>query len=167
MKSFYFNLNYEVERIKQTNTEKKGIAMGMLRMGATMQQIADEYNVHPSTVSRWRQKLWAEGSVERKPGTGHTTKTTELENFRLIHDVKSHPLKTLTASMRDTQYQCSLQTASRIAHREGLSCHRAVCKRPLTDVMKQRRLDWAHQRVHWGLDEWSQFVFSNEKTFLS
>ena len=46
--------------------------------------------------------------------------------------------------------------------RRGYSRHISWSKLPLTDAQKILRLEWAHQHLHYNLQDWAQIVWSDE-----
>ena len=99
------------------------MAVGMVRAGQSMRQVAVRFRVEPSTISRLMRKFRLRGNVKQAPGGGRKRKTTPQVDRRIVHHVRSNPFITSTsvnATVRTWGVQVSSRTIRRRVNEAGL-----------------------------------------------
>lgn len=66
-------------------------ALQAVQAGKTYREVADQFHVHPGTLSKWKQRFQETGNVETRRGTGKRCKLTEEERERLVEFFRQHP----------------------------------------------------------------------------
>ncbi|KAL7837651.1 hypothetical protein SRHO_G00273620 [Serrasalmus rhombeus] len=115
-------------------------AIGQLQAGVPQNQVAALFGVSPSTISKLKAKFHITGDVRDRLRSGHPKKTTPPED------------RFLTLSVLRL-------------HAANLQSHRAARRPSMTALRRQARLRWCQQHVHWNLNMWRNFMFSDVSRF--
>lgn len=96
---------------------------------------------------------------KRRGRCGRKRKTTPRSD-RKIRSIcvanRKKSVTSLTQMVRESGVDVSRRTVQRRLAEEGLIAHRPAKKPKLTPAMKKRRLAWAREHQHWGMDDWSK-----------
>ncbi|GFW57732.1 transposable element Tcb2 transposase [Trichonephila clavipes] len=109
------------------------------------------------------------GSAGRRPGQGRRRATTPNKDRYLVLTARRYRNMNailLQQHLRSaTGTTVSIQTVRNRLHGVGLYARRPmVCVR-LTSRHHRDRREWATEHVNWRINEWSNFLFSNESRF--
>ena len=134
----------------------------------TVREIAVLTGVHYSTVSRIVSKFNDTGSTKpsRKGRSGRKSVTTAREKRMIISQSKIDPRLTANDLRIRTNVNASNRTVRRILTKVGRFARRPLKKQLLTAAMKKKRLQWAKEYRHWGVEQWRKVLFSDETHFF-
>lgn len=144
------------------------MAIGMINAGQTQAEVAANFNVSPSVISRLLSRHAENGDVSERPRSGRPRVTGQAEDRYLTVAARREPLSTcriLAQRLRNaTGSQISLSTTRRRLAEVHLSSRRLLRRVPLTVAHRRQRLAWARERVHW-VEEWKSVLFTDESRY--
>ena len=152
------------------NEHSRHEAIGMLRAGASVRQVAGAFGVHYSTVYRLQQRLQVTGTVADRPRAGAPRITTPRQDRAIRRQHLQDRFQTAASTARATQGQRGGPISSRTVRRQ-LADANIRCRRPhrgpiLTDHHRRERRVWAANRGFLGRGTaWRDVVFSDESRF--
>ena len=122
-------------------------AIGMLRAGASVRQVAGAFGVHYSTVYRLQQRQQMTGTVADRPRAGAPRVTTPRQDRAIRRQHLQDWFQTAASTSRATQGQRGGPISSRTVRRQ-LADANIRCRRPfrgpiLTDRHSRERRVWA------------------------
>ncbi|GBO01913.1 Transposable element Tc1 transposase [Araneus ventricosus] len=127
----------------------------------TEREIAAKLEIPPSTVHYWLTKR------EPTKKTGRHRKTDERTDQLILRTSESDPFLPATVIKRQLGLPCSSETVRRRLKEQGLK-NRAVATKPfLKEIHRKKRLDFAMYYINYGLHNWFETIFSDEKIFSS
>ena len=157
----------EMVRLSQLD---RGRAIALILQGRSQRDVAQQFGVHESTISRLVQRLRATGRLTGRPRSGRPRVTTQRQNrrIRLVH--LRNRLRTATETAREIGTQ-----GRRVCPRTVRNRLREFYLRPrrpyvgpnLTPRRRQRRMQWlrAHAPNRFRLSDWRRVMFSDESRF--
>jgi transposase len=137
-----------------------------LKSGRKISDLATEFGVGKSTVSRIKKKWEYERSIKRKAGSDRPKATNEDQDTQLINFLRQNPINTAANAINETRFPASRSTAARRIAGSELDNYYAARKPFLTNLHKEQRVGFALQYLH-EEDFLNRVVFSGEKTFKS
>ena len=143
-------------------------AIGMLRGHLSKSTVARRMNVHPSTIGRLEERFRTTGRTRDRPRTGQPRVTTQRQDAFLRQLHLRNRFLTPSASSRQVvgrRGQVSVDTVRRRLRAAGLHARRPYVGPILTNVHRQRRVQWAALHRRWARRRWSEVVFSDESRF--
>ena len=154
-------------RRKLTSAEANR-AIGMLQSSRTQQNVAQEFNVSQSVISRLQTRFNATGSVAERPRVGGPRKTTAAEDRYVTLNARRNPRSTcrhLSQTLFNaTRTQVSIETIRRRLNDANLRSRRLLRRVPLTPHHMRTRLQWARDHVNW-VNEWRSVLFTDESRY--
>jgi hypothetical protein len=150
---------------KHTCVWRKAMAVGKVLAGKSQGEVAVEFNVKQSTISRWVQRYSTEGNCEKHRGSGLTCKTTEKDNYRLVQYFQEphRRFNSLRKAMRATNFPGYYNVAW--MRREGRRRRRAAKKRLLTQDHEIAGLQWCNAWANMHPQDFHRYIWTDEKTF--
>lgn len=145
-------------------------AIVQIEAGRSYQDIAIEFGVHKSTISRLHHRYAATGSVDDRPRPGQPRVTTERQDraIRLSH--LRQRFRTATETARGTvgrnRPRISPRTVRRRLRSVGLRCRRPYHGARLTRDHRQLRTRWAVAHGRWRRREWEDVLFTDESKIM-
>ena len=143
-------------------------AIGMLRAGMPLADIAIHFLVCKKTINRLAHRYNLTGEVVDRPRSGRPRKTTAAED-RMIRTIHLRQ-RTRTACQTAREWVGHNDITRHIVRRRlksfGIRCRRPVKKFGLTGWHRARRLNGAITYRRWTLRQWSDLIFSDESVFL-
>jgi len=142
-------------------------AIGHIEAGRRFQDVAVEFGVNKSTISRLHRRYTETGSVDDRPRPGQPRVTTVRQDrvIRLSHLRNRFLNATVTA--RNTAGRKRPTISARTVRRRlldaGLRCRRPYHGARLTAVHRRNRLHWAVAHARLRNRQWSNVLFSDEK----
>ena len=126
------------------SNDERNQALGMVRCGRSVRQIARAMNCHPSTISRLLQRLEETGSVKDRPRPGQPRKTSNADdrsiNLRMLRN-RTVTAKRLQQDLRqERQVRVSTDTIRRRLRSSGFRAFRPY--RALSSPLHTKRRDW-------------------------
>ena len=142
-------------------------AIGMLR-AMTCKDVAAHFNVDRKTIERLRVKYRRTGDVADLPRPGAPRKTDAAEDRFIVTSHRRDRFKCAAETSRNWvgRHQISYKTVLRRLSARGIKCRRPVSKQRLSDRHRAARLTWATRYRRWTQQQWSNIIFSDEKTFV-
>ena len=137
--------------------------------GRSQGDVAQQFGVHESTISRLVQRLRATGRLTDRPRSGRPRVTTQRQDrrIRLVHLRNSLRTATETArGYRNTWPSCVSKDRNRLREFD-LRPRRPYVGPNLTPRRRQRRMQWlrAHAPNWFRLADWRRVMFSDESRF--
>ena len=144
-------------------------AIGMLNAGMRPINVARNFNVHLSTITRLRERFRTTGRTEDHPRSGRPRCTTQRQDQYLtlthLRD-RFRPATVTAATTRGRRNRrISSQTVRNRLHERGLYARRPYTGSVLTPRHRHARLLWAAAHQRWRRNQWNQIVFSDESRF--
>lgn len=143
-------------------------AIGMLQAGRRQIEVAAEFHVTQSVISRLWRRYRATGEVRNQHrGNGRIT-TAVQDRYIQLSARRNH---TCTARLLQNQFQqtygvlISDQTIRNRLHEVHLRSRRPLRVPPLTRGNRGERLLWAQEHRNWTNEQWAHVLFSDESRF--
>lgn len=134
-----------------------------------MQDVALEFGVATSTISRIVSRYREQGDINREVGSGRPRKTTPRQDREIRKQVKVHPLKT---AVEVTDYvnehlevNVGVHTVRRRLRESELYARRPAKKPYISSINRKKRLDFAKRHMHWTSEQWAKVLWSDESKF--
>ena len=138
----------------------------MLEGGLAVNEVAIQLHVPPRTLWRWRARFQTHGEVERLPGSGRPSRTSQRSDRRLVRLSRQNPFASSRQLLVDWEEPVSWRTVCRRLRRAGLFSRRPLTRTLLTPQHRRARLQWAMRRCHFQEAQWRRIVFTDESRFL-
>ena len=158
----------EMVRLSQLD---RGRAIALILQGRSQRDVAQQFGVHDSTISRLVQRLRATGRLTDRPRSGRPRVTTQHQDrrIRLVH--LRNRLRTATETAREVigthgRRVCPRTVRNRLREFD-LRPHRPYVGPNITPRRRQRRMQWlrAHAPNRFQLADWRRVIFSDESRF--
>ena len=144
-------------------------AIGMLRAGTPQTDVAQHFNVHPSTVSRLRRRYQVTGRVEDRPRPGVQRVTTGRQDRYIVMQHLRRRFQTAVQTANNTIGSRGRSISSRTVRRRlaaaGIRSRRPYQGQILTHNHRLQRQRWAAAGGFLGNVGWRNVVFSDESRF--
>ena len=146
----------------------RGRAIALILQGRSQHDVAQQFGVHESTISRLVQRLRATCRLTDRPRSGRPHVTTQRQDrcIRLVH---------LLNRLRTDAREVIGTHGHRVCPRTVRNCLQEFDLRPrrpymgpnLTPRRRQRRIQWlrAHAPKRFRLADWEVVMFSDELRF--
>lgn len=144
----------------------KAKVVAHLENGRTIVDVAAEFGVVKSSISRIKRRWENEQTLKRKAGSGRPRATTAQEDEEMINFLRENPLSSAVEAIEHTNFPATKSTACRRIKNSELQCYYAARKPFLTNFHKEERVGFALQFLN-REDIWNRVIFSDEKTFKS
>ncbi|GFT70757.1 transposable element Tc1 transposase [Trichonephila clavipes] len=146
----------------------RGRIIGKLEEGRSVTNVAAEFGIAHSIVSRlWRQ-FQTTGTAIRGFSSGRPRGTTPADD-RYIKQARRNRRQTAGEIARHTTQATgrpiSRFTVARRLHGGGLFARRPVRCAPLTPAHRRRRSLWCREHRNWRDNEWGRVLFTDESRF--
>ena len=164
---YCLSLLREMVRLSQLD---RGRAIALILQGRSQRDVALQFGVHGSTISRLVQRLRATGRLTERPRSGRPRVTTQRQDrrIRLVHLINR--LRTTTETAREIgthgRRVCPRTVGNRLREFD-LRPRRPYVGPDLTPRRRQRRMLWlrAHAPNRFRLADWRRVMFSDESRF--
>ncbi|GFX70288.1 transposable element Tcb2 transposase [Trichonephila clavipes] len=145
----------------------RGRIIGKIEEGRKITDVAREFDIAHSVVSRLWMSFKTTGMCSRWHGGGSVRSTTPAEDRYIVLSAKRNRRTTaqqvanhfLAASGK----QISRKTVARRLRGRGLYARRPVECVPLTRQHRTARLQWCREHHNWTKQDWTCVLFSDEK----
>ncbi|GFV38331.1 transposable element Tcb2 transposase [Trichonephila clavipes] len=148
----------------------RGRIIGKIEEGRKITDVAREFDIAHSVVSRMWKSFKTTGMCSRRPGGGHVRSTTPAEDRYIVLSAKRN--RRTTAQQVTNQFlaasgkQISRKTLARRLRGLGLYARRFVVCVPLTRQHRTARLQWCCEHHNWTEQDWACVLFSEESRFI-
>lgn len=120
-------------RVPGMTLDRRQMAIGMLNAGVTAREVARQFNVNESTISRLKTRYQLTGNVKDMPRSGRPRKTTLAEDRYIV------------VTSRRNRFMCSRRLAESVRNATGTR----VCDRTVRNRLRAARLHG--RRPHVGI----------------
>ncbi|GFW88115.1 HTH_Tnp_Tc3_2 domain-containing protein [Trichonephila clavipes] len=141
----------------------------MIEEGRKITDVAREFDIAHSVVSRLWKSFKTTGMCSRRHGGGRVRSTTPAEDRYIVLSAKRN--RRTTAQQVANQFlaasrkQISRKTVARRLRGGGLYALRPVVCVPLTTQHHTARLQWCREHHNWTEQDWACVLFSDESRF--
>ncbi|KAJ4442807.1 hypothetical protein ANN_04400 [Periplaneta americana] len=131
--------------------------------GQSLRQVAREFEVSPSVVTRLLNRHRETGQYCRRPGQGRKCKTSP-QNDRYIALPALRQRKKTARDLQNDLYmtygiRVSDQTVRNRLRKENIRPKNSVKKQRLTNEHKAARLKFAENHADWNMNQWEYVLF--------
>ncbi|GFW97015.1 transposable element Tc1 transposase [Trichonephila clavipes] len=137
----------------------RGRIIGKIEEGRKITDVAREFDITHSVVSRLWKSFKTTGMCSRRHGGGRVRSTTPAE------DIYRPISKKEQAHHSSAGKQISRKTVARRLRGGGLYARRPVVCVPLTRQHRTARLQWCREHHNWNEQDWACVLFSDESRF--
>ncbi|GFW90224.1 hypothetical protein TNCV_2120911 [Trichonephila clavipes] len=147
----------------------RGRIIGKIEEGRKITDVAREFDIAHSVVSRLWKSFKTTGMCSRRHGGGRIRNTTPAEDRYIVLSAKRN--RRTTAQQVANQFlaasgkQISRKTVARRLRGGGLYARRPVVCVPLTRQHRTARLQWCREHHNWTEQDWACVLFSDESRF--
>ncbi|GFX39957.1 transposable element Tcb2 transposase [Trichonephila clavipes] len=147
----------------------RGRIIGKIEEGRKITDVAREFDIAHSVVSRLWKSFKTTGMCSRRHGGGRVRSTTPAEDRYIVLSAKRN--RRTTAQQVANQFlaasgkQISRKSVARRLREEGLYARRPVVCVPLTRQHRTARLQWCREHHNWTEQDWACVLFSDESRF--
>ena len=144
-------------------------AIAQLRgLGHSGSKISSAVDVPKSTVNRIIREITDRGAVNRVKGSGRPRITTASEDERIVLSVKrDRGITSKEICKKLVHLQVSDKTIRRrIGELTNLKSCLKVRKPFVRPTNRKRRIRWCMDRLHYTIEQWSNFLWSDESPFV-
>ncbi|GFU95464.1 transposable element Tcb1 transposase [Trichonephila clavipes] len=148
----------------------RGRIIGKIEEGRKITDVAREFDIAHSAVSRLWKSVKTTGMCSRRHGGGRVRSTTPAEDRYIVLSAKTN--RRTTAQQVANQFlaasgkQISRKTVARRLRGGGLYKRRPVVCVPLTRQHRTARLQWCREHHNWTEQDWALVLFSDESRFI-
>jgi transposase len=140
----------------------RGKIVGAAQSGKTHTQIAITQKWARSTVQSTLSLDLYRNEGESQPRSGRPKTYTEREERSILRQVRLHPKCTYADVRRACLIKLCDSTLKRILKKHGITNWRAKQRPALTEEHAAKRLAWCIERIHWSVEEWRKYMWSDE-----
>ncbi|GFS56617.1 transposable element Tcb1 transposase [Trichonephila clavipes] len=147
----------------------RGRIIVKIEEGRKITDVAREFDIAHSVVSRLWKSFKTTGMCSRRHGGGRIRSTTPAEDRYIVLSAKRN--RRTTAQQVANQFlaasgkQISRKTLARRFRGGGLYARRPVVYVPLTRQHRTARLQWYREHPNWTEQDWACVLFSDESRF--
>ncbi|GFX31242.1 transposable element Tc1 transposase [Trichonephila clavipes] len=147
----------------------RGRIIGKIEEGLKITDVAREFDIAHSVVSRLWKSFKTTGMCSRRHGGSRVRSTTPAEDRHIVLSAKRNGCT--TAQQVANQFlaasgkQISRKTVARRLRRGVLYARRPVVCVPLTRQHRTARLNWCREHHNWTEQDWACVLFSDESRF--
>ncbi|GFW94843.1 HTH_Tnp_Tc3_2 domain-containing protein [Trichonephila clavipes] len=147
----------------------RGRIIGKIEEGRKITDVAREFDIAHSVVSRLWKSFKTTGMCSRRHGGGRVRSTTPAKTDISSYQQKEQAHhssaggKSVSCCLR--KKQISRKTVARRLRGGGLYARRPVVCVPLTRQHRTARLQWCREHHNWTEQDWTCVLFSDESRF--
>ncbi|GFV23369.1 sodium-dependent serotonin transporter [Trichonephila clavipes] len=147
----------------------RGRIIGKIEEGRKITDVAREFDIAHSVVSRLWKSFKTTGMCSRRHGGGRVRSTTPAEDRYIVLSAKRN--RRTTAQQVENQLFAasgkliSRKTVARRFRGGGLYARRPVVCVPLSRQHRTARLQWCREHHNWTEQDWACVLFSDESRF--
>ena len=148
--------------LRKLSDEERARALGRMVAGIHPQDVANQFNVHPSTIIRLRDRHRATGTVSERPRSGRPKVTTQHEDRYIAVTVARRRFvdgPSLERIFRQQQgpgaRRISVQTVRNRVRASGFSSRKPAKKPQLSQRHRALRRQFCARHGRWNRQQWS------------
>ncbi|GFU68921.1 transposable element Tcb1 transposase [Trichonephila clavipes] len=147
----------------------RGRIIGKIEEGRKITDVAREFDIAHSVVSRLWKSFKTTGMCSRRHGGGRVRSTTPAEDRYIVLSAKRNRRTTVQQVANQFLAASGKQMSRKIVARHlrggGLYARRPVVCVPLTRQHRTARLQWCREHHNWTEQDWACVLFSDESRF--
>lgn len=147
------------------SVQLKKLIISDYKKGFSQKDICKKFSLNKSTVSFIINKFKVNGTVETYHRGGRPKATTQLEDSRILIELKKYPDKSASSVVKALNLKVSSRTVQRRACAGGLRSYRAAKKPFISRKNRLKRLQFARDHINWSMKRWKTVLFSDESKF--
>ena len=158
--------------LRKLSDEERARALGRMEAGIHPQDVANQFNVHRSTIIRLRDRHRATGTVSDRPRSGRPKVTTQHEDRYIAVTVARRRFvdgPSLERMLRQQRgpgaRRISVQTVRNRVRASGFSSKKPAKKPQLSQRLRALRRQFCARHGRWNRQQWSRVLFSDESRF--
>ncbi len=156
-------------KMVRLNDQDRAIALGELQAGRSQRQVARSFGISQSTVSALVDRFQATGHVKDRPRSGRPRATSAATDGYIRRSaLRQRDISTLeiqNAIARQGNRPVTAQLVRNRLRSSGIRSRKPARKPMLTDLHKQRRLQWARRHLRRTRRQWGSTLFTDESRF--
>lgn len=145
------------------------VVVALFEEGYRQTQLAQRFGVTQSSISRILKRYEETGQNCRRAGQGRRRVTNQRQDRCISLQALRQRFTTSTRIrgefMERYNFAVSQSTISRRLRESGLKPRKAATGPLLTRDHRRRRLEFAHEHLNWGVEDWAKVLFSDESRF--
>jgi transposase len=154
-------------KVKELSCDLRQKVIDMRNNGSSYGQISRNLIIPKSTVVNIVKKFNTSDEVKTRPRSGRPSKLSMRSCRHLLRHTRQNRGYTL---QRITRYASNLldnnavckRTVRRLLHKHKMYNRIAVKKPLINNLNRQRRVNWASDRLNWNLGRWRRVLWSDE-----
>ena len=158
--------------LRKLSDEERARALGRMEAGIHPQDVANQFNVHRSTIIRLHDRHRATGTVSDRPRSGRSKVTTQHEDRYIAVTVARRRFvdgPSLERMLRQQRgpgaRRISVQTVRNRVRASGFSSRKPAKKPQLSQRHRALRRQFCARHGRWNRQQWSRVLFSDESRF--
>ena len=153
--------------LRKPSDEERAWALGRIEAGIHPQDVANQFNVHRSTIIRLRDRHRATGTVSDRPRSGQPkVKTQHEDRYIAVTVIRRRSLERMLRQKRGPGARCiSVQTVRNRVRASGFSSRKPAKKPQLSQRHSALRRKFFARHGRWSRQQWSRVLFSDESRF--
>lgn len=153
-------------RGQELSKDLKDLIIKLYKESNSQRQIARIVNKSSATVQKIIEKYNFEGSTKNRPRSGRPKVFTSQEERIIVRKVKANPKKSAPKIQseieREVGKSCNPETIRRVLHNAGYH-GRIIRKKPfISQVNRQKRVNFAKEHINQSESFWNTVIFSDE-----
>ena len=158
--------------LRKLSDEERVRSLGRMEAGIHRKDVANQFNVHRSTIIRLRDRHRATGTVSDRPRSGRPKVTTQHEDRYIAVTVARRRFvdgPSLERMLRQQRgpgaRRISVQTVRNRVRASGFSSRKPAKKPQLSQRHRALRRQFCARHRRWNRQQWSRVLFSDESRF--
>lgn len=152
---------------KQPDDTTRAAVVASFEAGMSHKDTREKYGVARSILYSWTKRKRDNGTLERREGSGRRRKSSAAEDHHIVLTVLQNRDTTSqeVAELFGERKVSSRPICRRVHELTDLRSHWKV-RRPFVNARsRKRRVRWCMDRLHYTLEHWKRFLFTDESEF--
>lgn len=153
---------------KHLTVEVKHQIVALHQCGLSGRAIAKQVNMSATSIHNFIRRFDTTHSYEITPGRGRKRKTSPTDDHYIVEKVKRDRFITSSQILAGSALpDISTRTVRRRITESGeFNSYWAARKPFISEMNRQKRLEWCQARKDWSLDEWRTVMWTDESPFV-
>lgn len=156
-------------KTKEICADERGIILKLRNEGKSLREIAKTMGRSHSSIQYVIKNFQSTGSILSKARTGRPSKLTEREKRTILASVKENPRITASKISENLRESFSKHihedTVRKILKKNDYHGRVARRKPYISDINRQKRMDFANEYIKMAPEFWEKVLFSDESKF--
>ncbi len=150
---------------KDLSDFEKGQIVAFKICGWSHSRIAKQLNRGKSSITGFLKRYKERDDYKRKNGSGRKRLTTDEEDKAIIRIAKKRRTVSAKKIKIDLNLNVTEQTLRNRLHEQDFWSHLQLKKPYVSDVNRQKRLEFSRKHLNWSLSQWKRVIWSDESPF--